>query len=92
MNHCGTQKLETERLVLRRFTEDDALAMFENRASDSEVTKFLMWQPHSDVEVSKGVIADWINLYSDNKFYQWAIVLKNNGDESVGSISVVHYD
>lgn len=41
MNHCGTQKLETERLVLRRFTEDDALAMFENRASDSEVTKFL---------------------------------------------------
>ena len=92
MNHCGTQKLETERLVLRRFTEDDALAMFENRASDSEVTKFLMWQPHSDVEVSKGVIADWINLYSDNKFYQRAIVLKNNGDESVGSISVVHYD
>ena len=61
MNHCGTQKLETERLVLRRFTEDDALAMFENRASDSEVTKFLMWQPHSDVEVSKGVIADWNN-------------------------------
>lgn len=58
MNHCGTQKLETERLVLRRFIEDDALAMFENRASDSEVTKFLMCQPHSDVEVSKGVIAD----------------------------------
>ena len=61
MNHCGTQKPETERLVLRRFTEDDALAMFENRASDSEVTKFLMWQPHSDAEVSKGVIADWNN-------------------------------
>lgn len=92
MNHCGTQRLETKHLVLRRFTQNDASAMFKNRASDEEVTKFLMWQPHADIEVSKSVLRDWINLYPDDKFYQWAIVLKDNGDEPIGGISVVHMD
>lgn len=92
MNHCGTQRLETKHLVLRRFTQNDASAMFKNRASDEEVTKFLMWQPHADIEVSKSVLRDWIYLYPDDKFYQRAIVLKDNGDEPIGGISVVHMD
>lgn len=41
MNHKGTVTLETERLILRRFTMDDAEAMFRNWASDPEVTKYL---------------------------------------------------
>lgn len=60
--------------------------MFKNRASDEEVTKYLMWQPHADIEISKSVLRDWINLYPDDKFYQWAIVLKDNGDEPIGGI------
>lgn len=51
-----------------------------------------MWQPHADIEVSKSVLRDWINRYPDDKFYQWAIVLKDNGDEPIGGISVVHMD
>ena len=34
MKHCGTRRLETERLVLRRFTIDDAAAMYRNWASE----------------------------------------------------------
>ncbi len=41
MNHTGTVRLETERLILRWFTMDDAEAMFCNWASDPEVTKYL---------------------------------------------------
>jgi len=41
MNHKGTVTLETERLILRRCTLDDAEAMFQNWASDDEVTKYL---------------------------------------------------
>lgn len=37
MKHCGTQQLETERLILRRFRPKDAAAMFNNWASDDEV-------------------------------------------------------
>lgn len=92
MKHCGTQKLETDRLILRRFTSDDAEAMYKNWASDNEVTKFLMWQPHSSIEVSKNITDDWVKQYSDDKYYNWAIVLKENGDEPIGGIAVVHMD
>lgn len=90
MKHLGTVKLETERLILRRVKSSDAQAMFDNWASDDEVTKYLMWPTHTSIEVSKEVISEWIQNYSDNKIYQWAIVLKENGDEPIGGISVVH--
>ena len=89
MNHCGTQKLETDRLILRRYVNEDAAAMYKNWALDEEVTKFLMWQPHSSLEVSKDIIEDWINQYSDERYYHWAIILKDNGDEPIGDIAVV---
>ena len=43
MKHIGTKTYETERLILRPFTEDDAEAVFHNWASDDEVTKYLTW-------------------------------------------------
>ena len=90
MKNCGTQRIETDRLILRRYKIEDADAMYKNWASDSEVTKFLTWQPHSSVDVSRSIIEDWLKKYSDEKYYHWAIVLKDNGNESIGGISVVH--
>lgn len=90
MKHYGTQRIETDRLILRRYVIEDADAMYKNWASDSEVTKFLTWQPHSSVDVSRGIIENWLKEYSDEKYYQWAIVLKDNGNEPIGDISVVH--
>lgn len=90
MKNCGTQRIETDRLILRRYVIEDADAMYKNWASDSEVTKFLTWQPHSSVDVSRSIIEDWLKEYSDEKYYQWAIVLKDNGNEPIGDISVVH--
>lgn len=89
MNHCGTQCLETERLILRKFEVQDAGAMYQNWASDSQVTKFLTWPAHSSPEVSRQVIEDWVNSYGGDTFYQWAIVLKSNGNQPIGSISAV---
>ncbi|MBR0536597.1 MAG: GNAT family N-acetyltransferase [Clostridia bacterium] len=89
MNHCGTQRLETDRLVLRKFEITDAEAMYRNWASDEEVTKFLTWPTHKSVEVSRGVLADWLALYANNDHYQWAITLKEYGDEPIGDIAVV---
>ena len=56
MNHCGTQKLETDRLVLRRLTAQDADAVYKNWASDPEVTRFLTWPTHTDIETTRHVI------------------------------------
>ncbi|WP_138373536.1 MULTISPECIES: GNAT family N-acetyltransferase [Oscillospiraceae] len=81
MKHCGTKRLETNRLILRRYANEDAAAMYKNWASDKEVTKFLMWPAHPNQEVSQSVIEDWVNQYSHENYYHWAIVLKENGDE-----------
>ena len=81
MKHCGTKRLETNRLILRRYANEDAAAMYKNWASDKEVTKFLMWPAHPNQEVSQNVIEDWVNQYSHENYYHWAIVLKENGDE-----------
>lgn len=43
MKHCGTQELETERLVLRRLSIDDSEMMYNNWASDRQVTQYLRW-------------------------------------------------
>ena len=78
MKHCGTQTLETKRLILRRFTVRDADAMYTNWASDPEVTRYLTWPAHAGVETSRAVLADWTAAYAQESCYQWAIVLKDH--------------
>ena len=93
LQHKGTQLLETPRLILRRFTMDDAQAMYENWASDPEVTKFLTWPTHGSVEVTENVLKSWVDGYGQDDFYQWAIAPKEVGNAPIGSISVVsHHD
>ena len=89
MNHCGPQTIETERLILRRFTLDDADAMYKNWASDPDVTEYLTWPPHASVDVTKAILENWVSSYAQNNCYQWAIVLKENGNSPIGSIAAV---
>lgn len=89
MKHCGTQRLETNRLILRRYRIEDTGAMYRNWASDAEVTRFLTWPAHPGQEVTRRVLEDWVNRYASEEYYHWAIVLKNNGEEPVGDIAVV---
>lgn len=92
MKHCGTQTLETQRLVLRQFTPEDAEAMYRNWASDPEVTEYLTWPPHESPAATRALLEDWSAAYRRENYYQWAIVLKENGDEPIGSISAVKVD
>ena len=89
MRHLGTKMLETQRLCLCRFELSDAPAMYHNWASDPEVTKYLTWPTHASVDISAMIVADWISRYSEENYYQWAIVLKEL-DQPIGSIAVVH--
>lgn len=91
MDHIGTQTIETNRLILRRFELSDARAMFDNWASDSEVTTYLTWPAHADVTVTERVLGDWIPQYVQENCYRWAITLKENGPEPIGSIDVVRW-
>lgn len=89
MQHKGTVLIETDRLILRKFKSDDCEAAFQNWTSDNRVTEFLRWPTHENIETTKEILKMWISGYDDNSFYQWAIVLKSNGDAPIGTISVV---
>ena len=89
MNHVGTKTLKTQRLTLRKFTLDDANAMFHNWASDPEVTKFITWPAHADEGISRMVIESWVKEYDRDDYYQWAIEFEG---EPIGSISVIYSD
>ena len=91
MEHQGTIKIETDRLILRKFKMEDADLMYRNWASDDEVTKYLTWPTHANVNVTRAVLEEWIQKYNNQDFYNWAIVLKEIG-EPIGNLSVVKYD
>ena len=88
MEHIGTMELNTERLILRRFSINDAENMIKNWANDDDVTKYLTWPTHNSIEVTKYVLKDWIKNYENNDFYNWAIILKEI-NEPIGSIGAV---
>ncbi|QUI23747.1 GNAT family N-acetyltransferase [Vallitalea pronyensis] len=85
--HKGTQRIETNRLILRRFSKSDAHDMFHNWANDEDVTRFLTWEPHKTIEVTETILDTWTQGYTEENYYMWAIVPKDYG-KVIGSISV----
>lgn len=71
-------ELETERLLLRRMTPDDAGAMFAY-ASDPEVTRYVIWDTHRSVKDSESFLRFAAEGYESGNFGGWGVVLKENG-------------
>ena len=87
MKHCGTQELETERLVLRRLSIDDSEMMFNNWASDRQVTQYLRWNAHRSWAETAEMLNEWEKHYGDPTFYQWGVENKRSG-VLMGTISL----
>lgn len=88
MKHKGTCKLQTDRLILRAFTENDAEKVYYNWASDDAVTKYLTWPSHQSVEVSREYVGYCVMKYSELSYYQWGIELKDTHG-LIGIVSVL---
>ena len=78
--------IETERLLLRPVTLDDAEAMFEY-ASDRENTRYT-FPTNQSLEETKNNIAQF---YLANPLGRWGIELKNNG-QFIGTIDLHKID
>ena len=92
MKAIGTQTLQTDRLILRRFVESDAEAMFQNWASSAENLTYVTWDPHPNVDVTRKSIRNWVASYANPNYYKWAICLKENPEQVIGDISIVEMD
>jgi len=85
MNHLGTKTLETDRLILRKFKLSDAEEMYNNWAKDDDVTRYITWPTHKNIEETRKVVAGYVNDSQRDDYYHWCIVLKET-NEAVGSI------
>ena len=74
-------KLETERLILRRWEDGDAENLYEY-AKDPDVGPIAGWPPHQSIDESRGVIR---NVFNGQEAY--AICLKTDG-KAIGAIEL----
>lgn len=69
--------VETERLLLRKMTLDDAEDMF-RYASDPEVTRYTTWEPHRSLEESRQFVQATVDAYGAGEVRNWGVVHKKD--------------
>ena len=78
MNSANTPLLETERLILRKFTENDLEALF-NIYSNEEVNTYLPWFPLTSLEEAASLFKEkYQEVYKRPYGYHYAICPKNS--------------
>lgn len=74
----NTPDLETERLILRKFTEDDIEAILDIYR-DPEVNTFLPWFPIQTMEEARTLFEeDYARSYGKMRGYRYAVCLKSD--------------
>ena len=86
LTHTGTLTIETERLILRRFTYDDADAVLKNWASDEKVQSLYSEPVYATKEDVLGLLEKYIGSYVKQDYYRWAVIDRENG-ECIGQIA-----
>ena len=83
-------ELMTSRLLLRRLRSSDDKDMYEY-TGNHEVTQYLEWKAHTNIDQTKKFIRQVINGYeTDNRSYLWAIELINE-KKLIGVIRLYDY-
>lgn len=88
MKNLGTKKLETERLILRRFELSDIEELFYNGyITDEKMTENMSWKPCRTIEEQYKIIENWVKEYNNLDFYKWLIETKDT-HELIGGIDI----
>lgn len=83
----NTPTLKTERLILRKFTENDLGALYKIY-SDKEVNRFLPWFPLNTLEEARVFYkTQFERKYDQEHSYNYAICLKED-DHPIGYVNV----
>lgn len=98
MEGAGTVRLESNRLVLRRFRLNDAEELFANYGSDPAVSRYVAWAPCQTEESTKDFLKMHVIRYDmDQDFYGWGIELKSTASADgkshlIGSCGIFNVD
>ncbi|MGB7710875.1 MAG: GNAT family protein [Microcoleus sp.] len=67
--------IETDRLLMRKITLNDANDMFEY-AADPQVSEYTMWSTHGSIEETKYFLKSLLKMYKRRELVDWGIVHK----------------
>lgn len=81
--------IETDRLIIRKLIPEDAKDIYEFTSRD-EVTSFLTWDAHKNIERTRSFLGSIIDKYEKNKVSQWGIELKEKGT-IIGIAGFINY-
>jgi RimJ/RimL family protein N-acetyltransferase len=70
------EKIETERLVLRKPRLDDALVLFIAYMQDPEVTCYMTWRPHQQIQEAEDFIRSSMAAWENETRFPFVIILK----------------
>lgn len=92
LTHMGTQMIETQRLILRRFEYSDIDSMIRNWIAD-EKTQWDYGEPSYKTPESVRELFDskYIVSYDRDDYYRWAVIEKASG-ECIGQIAFFTVD
>ena len=83
-------ELETERLYLRALRVSDAPDMHDY-AKRPETTRYLLWNPHPDLDYTRRYLEYLMGRYRLGQFYDWALINKEDG-KMIGTCGFVKFD
>lgn len=86
MRHTGSRRLETERLVLRKFEYSDVDCVLKYWAGDPGVQAMYGEPVYATESEVNGLLDKYIAAYSKDDCYRWAVILKETG-ECIGQIA-----
>ncbi len=88
MQRIPPQRVETERLILRKLCSADAPSMFEEYGGDSRVTRFLVAPTQTSPADAEHFIAARLAEWDANMRWTYTITEKNADDRAVGRIAL----
>jgi RimJ/RimL family protein N-acetyltransferase len=77
----------TERLVLRRPRLSDAGEIFQSYAQDPDVTRYVMWRPHTGLQQTQEFLAGCVAAWEGDNRFPFVITLKENASP-IGMIEI----
>ena len=86
LTHVGTQTIETDRMILRRFEYTDNEAMRKYWIADEKIQSLYSEPTYVTEEAVKELLDKYISSYEKENYYRWAIISKEN-NECIGQIA-----
>ena len=78
--------LKTKRLRLRKIKLADAAAIFRRYAQDREVTKYVSWHAHKDIEETRDFVRSCLRAWDAGSAFHW-VIERLEDNQVIGMVS-----